>query len=241
MDADGAGRAGGFSLVTRAAGGHSAGMSDTVVLGILAVASYLIGAIPFGLLIARIKGVDIRKVGSGNIGATNVMRSVGKPWGIATFICDALKGLLPAALFPLLGGRLSPAFATPELASVVSGVGAILGHNFPVYLGFKGGKGVATSAGALIGIAPLGVAIGVGVWAIVFFIFRYVSLASIIAAAGIVIAGWMVYREGGLLIPITLTILGALAIYRHKANIQRLLAGTEHRFDKKANAEKEGA
>jgi len=209
-------------------------MSDPVILGALGFGAYLIGAIPFGLLIARLKGVDIRKVGSGNIGATNVMRSVGKPWGIATFACDALKGYLPAALFPALGATLSPGFDSPELASVVSGVCAILGHNFPVYLAFKGGKGVATSAGALIGIAPLGVAIGLAVWAVFFFAFRYVSLASIVAALSIIATAWIVYRAGGLLIPVTLSILGALVIYRHKANIARLLAGTEHRFERKA-------
>ncbi|HEY8240881.1 MAG TPA: glycerol-3-phosphate 1-O-acyltransferase PlsY, partial [Kiritimatiellia bacterium] len=143
-------------------------------LVLFAIASYLIGAIPFGLIIASIKGVDIRKVGSCNIGATNVLRSVGKPWGIATFIADALKGFLPAFLFP----RWLPG-TDPTLTSIVCGFSAILGHNFPVYLKFKGGKGVATSAGALLGIAPLAVAIGGAMWALIFFTTRYVSLASI--------------------------------------------------------------
>lgn len=208
------------------------GMSTTTWGILLAVASYLLGAVPFGLLIARLKGVDIRKVGSGNIGATNVLRAVGKPWGIATFTCDALKGFLPAALFPIVGNHFGAHFQSLELWGVVCGVAAILGHNFPIYLGFKGGKGVATSAGALLGLAPLAVAIGLAVWALFFFTLRYVSLASIVAAASIVASGWILYRANGLLLPVVLTVLGVLVIARHHANIRRLLAGTESRFEK---------
>lgn len=198
---------------------------DVVALAILA---YLLGAVPFGLLIAAMRGIDIRKVGSGNIGATNVMRSVGKPWGIATFAADALKGFIPAFVFPRF------AHADPDLASVVFGFAAILGHNFPVYLKFKGGKGVATSAGALLGIAPLAVAAGVVVWPLVFFTTRYVSVASIVTAAAVPVAGWFIYKHQGLLLPIALTLLGILVIWRHKSNIQRLMNGTESRFTKKS-------
>ena len=123
----------------------------------LGLASYLIGAVPFGLLVARLKGVDITKVGSGNIGATNVFRSVSKPLGILTFVLDALKGWGPAWFFPRLvqGGDAITA-AGPALAVAYATL-AIVGHTWPVYLKFKGGKGVATSAGALIGIAPAAV------------------------------------------------------------------------------------
>lgn len=200
----------------------------------LILVAYLLGAVPFGLLLARLKGVDIRKVGSGNIGATNVLRSVGKPWGIATFALDALKGFVPAFVFPIVGSRLGSHFQSLELPAVLCGVAAILGHNFPVYLGFKGGKGVATSAGALLGLAPLAVAIGMAVWAVFFFTLRYVSLASIVAALSIVVSGWALYRGGGLLLPVVLTVLGALVIARHHANIRRLLNGTESRFARKA-------
>ena len=202
----------------------------TTPLILLALASYLLGAVPFGLLIGFSRGIDIRKVGSGNIGATNVMRAVGKPWGIATFIADAIKGFLPAFLFP----RFVQADAA--LTSVVFGFAAILGHNFPIYLKFKGGKGVATSAGAVLGIAPLAVAIGLVTWALFFFTTRYVSLASIVTAAVIPAATWVLWatkRTEGTLIPWAMTVLGALIIVRHKSNIQRLLNGTESRFTKK--------
>lgn len=197
------------------------------------VAGYLVGAIPFGLLIAKLKGIDIRKVGSGNIGATNVLRAVGKPWGITTFILDALKGLAGSFIFPAVGTHLGADFQSLELAGLVGGVAAILGHTFPIYLGFKGGKGVATSAGAVLGLAPLAILIGLTLWTISFYAFRYVSLASIIGAITAVTTGWILYRANGLLLPIALTVLGLLVILRHHANIKRLLNGTESRFVKK--------
>ncbi|HMP76660.1 MAG TPA: glycerol-3-phosphate 1-O-acyltransferase PlsY [Kiritimatiellia bacterium] len=200
---------------------------------LLAFASYLLGAIPFGLLLGKLKGIDVRTVGSKNIGATNVLRSVGKPWGIATFVLDALKGFLPALVFPGAANALGAEFQTLELARLVGGAAAILGHNFPVYLGFKGGKGVATSAGALLGIAPWAVAVGLAVWALFFFTLRYVSLASIVAALSVPVVAWWQYRDAGLATPIALTILAVLIILRHRANIRRLLNGTEHRFERK--------
>ena len=207
----------------------------------LAAASYLLGAVPFGLLIGFARGVDIRTVGSKNIGATNVLRSVGKPWGIATFVLDALKGLVPTLLFPIVGNRLGADFLPSEtlwqasqsleIAGLVGGAAAILGHTFPVYLGFKGGKGVATSAGVVLGLAPLAVVVGLSVWAIFFYSFRYVSLASIVAAGAVAGFGW--WRYDGRLIPVALTVLSLLVILRHHANIRRLLNGTENRFAKK--------
>lgn len=193
------------------------------------LAAYLLGAVPFGLLIGKVKGIDIRQHGSGNIGATNVLRVLGKPLGITTFVLDALKGFVPAFLFQ----RIFSTTMDPQVVSVLCGAAAILGHNFPVFLGFKGGKGIATSAGVLIGIAPLAALVGVGTWVVVFFISHYVSLASIVAAVGVIAAGWWFYRDGHILLPIVLTVLGLLAILRHKANIQRLLNGTENRFVKK--------
>ena len=197
----------------------------------MALASYLLGAVPFGLLIGFARGVDIRTVGSKNIGATNVLRSVGKPWGITTFFLDALKGFVPAFVFPILGNRLGADFPSLEIAGLIGGAAAILGHNFPVYLGFKGGKGVATSAGMVLGLAPLSVMLGLGVWAVVFYSLRYVSLASIVAALSVIGFGWWYYP--GRLLPVTLTVLGVLVIARHHANIRRLLNGTESRFVKK--------
>ncbi len=200
---------------------------------LLILASYLLGAIPFGLLLGKLKGIDVRTVGSKNIGATNVLRSVGKPWGIATFILDALKGFVPAFVFPGVASAWAGEFQSLEIAALAGGAAAIIGHNFPIYLGFKGGKGVATSAGALLGIAPLAVAVGLAVWAVFFFTLRYVSLASIAAALSVPVVGWVYYRDAGWVVPAALTVLAALIIFRHRANIQRLLNGTEHRFGKK--------
>lgn len=202
-------------------------MFDFIGWGLLA---YLLGAIPCGYLIARIKGIDIRTVGSGNIGATNVFRSVGKGWGILTFVCDALKGWIPAGLFPVISSRLFGCDGGPALAVACAAL-AIAGHNWPVYLGFKGGKGIATSLGALIGIAPAAAGVGALCWIVLFLATRYVSVASIASAGSVVIASWLLYyQRGNLLLPIVLSLLGALAVWRHKANIRRLITGTEHRF-----------
>lgn len=193
--------------------------------------AYLLGSIPFGLLISHARGVDIRKAGSGNIGATNVMRSVGKRWGILTLLLDALKGYVSAAMFPLLLQRLELMPTSPAWLKIACGCAAILGHNFPLYLQFKGGKGVATSAGVLIGIAPGALLIGLAVFAIVFGASRYVSLGSVMAALIIPPAGaWLYWKQDGPLIPIVLAILGVLVIWRHKVNIRRLLNGTENRI-----------
>lgn len=191
--------------------------------------AYLLGAIPCGYLIARVNGIDIRTVGSGNIGATNVFRSAGKGWGVLTFICDALKGFIPAWLFPWLSERLFAYPAGPALA-VCCACLAIAGHNWPVYLGFKGGKGIAASLGALTGIAPAAAGVGLICWSVVFVTTRYVSVASITTASLVGIAAWGLYLHTGVLIPMVLSLLCVMAIWRHKANIRRLINGTEHRF-----------
>ncbi len=196
---------------------------------IFAFFSYLIGSIPFGLLLAKTKGIDIRKQGSGNIGATNVLRCLGKPLGITCFVLDVLKGFAPAFFFAQLSG------ITAEFG-ILFGAAAILGHNFPVFLEFKGGKGVATSAGVLLGVAPLAVGIGLLTWGIVFYVSGYVSLGSILAAVAVIITGWV--AGYGIVIALALTLLGGLAIYRHRANIQRLMNGTENKFQGKAKSPK---
>ncbi|MBM4148320.1 MAG: glycerol-3-phosphate 1-O-acyltransferase PlsY [Lentisphaerae bacterium] len=203
-------------------------MSPLLSYCILAAACYLIGSIPFGLLIARIKGIDIRTVGSRNIGATNVFRSVGKGWGILTFACDFLKGLLPVLILPALLFDASADTAIPRLACTVF---CIAGHNWTVFLRFRGGKGIATSAGALCGIAWQAVLVGLAVWLVLFVTTRYVSVASIASAVAIMVFGWGWLRADGLILPVVLTALGAAAIVKHRANIIRLVKGTEHRFE----------
>ena len=192
---------------------------------VLTIFAYLLGAIPFGLLVAKLNGIDIRKEGSGNIGATNVLRVVGKGWGIFTMILDALKGFIPALFFPMLGG-VDPVYG------VLFGFVAIIGHTFPVYLKFKGGKGVATSAGMLLGVAPVAVGVGLLVFIITVIISRYVSLASILAAISVGVMAW-VEGEKVLIVKIVLTVLSLLIVWLHRANIKRLLNGTENRFGKK--------
>ncbi len=201
---------------------------------LLLLFSFLIGSIPFGFLIARSKGVDIRQHGSGNIGATNVFRTLGKKWGVLVFVLDALKGALPVAL----AGVASQQFGIldPALASVLAGIATILGHNFTPWLGFKGGKGIATSAGVLLALVPVASLCITVVWFLVFKISRYVSLASIAAAISLPIAVGILLYLGWLKSPVLLafSILATLlAVWQHRSNIQRLLNGTESRFEKK--------
>ncbi len=205
--------------------------SDWLSVLAAAAGSYLLGSVPFGLLLARARGVDIRSVGSGNIGATNVFRAVGKGPGLLTFFLDFLKGLLPVLA---AGHWLAPDTAAP----ILCGCAAIAGHIWTVFARFRGGKGVATGAGVVVGIAWEAVIIGLICWIIVFALTRYVSLASIITAGSVGISGWILY-PGRRLVPATLTLLAALVIVRHRSNIVRLLKGTENRFDFKKK--KEGA
>lgn len=203
-------------------------LEQAALIGGTACFAYLIGAIPTGYLLARLKGVDIRKVGSGNIGATNVYRCVGKSWGILTFLLDFLKGWLPTALFPMLLQRWTGGSSGASLA-ILFGCLAVAGHNWPVYLRFRGGKGMATGAGALLGFAPLAMLIGIICWLPFFLATRYVSLSSILAVGLIAVSSWWLYH-GQILIPAALSVMGAIIIWRHKTNLQRLLAGTEYRF-----------
>jgi len=188
---------------------------NTLQLLLLTLLAYLLGSVPFGLLLAKTRGKDIRKLGSGNIGATNVLRCMGKPLGITCFVLDVLKGFLPAFAFPIIG-KIGADF--PGIG-ILFGAAAILGHNFPIFLKFKGGKGVATSAGVLLGVAPLAVVIGLATWAVVFKLSGYVSLGSIIASLAVIITGWAAGYS--MATAIALTLLGALSIYRHRSNIQR--------------------
>lgn len=201
-----------------------------------ALAGYVSGATPFGYFGGRLKGIDIREHGSGNIGATNVIRVCGKGIGIPVFILDVLKGWLPAWL---AGNWFISHGASAELttiAAIVAGVAAVLGHNFTFWLKGRGGKGIATSTGALLAVAPPSVAVALVVWLITLKATRYVSVASM--AAGLAVPLSMVFfmaRSGAwnwILLGFGM-VLATLAIVRHKANIQRLLAGTENKVGQK--------
>lgn len=205
-----------------------AGMAALIHGSLLGLA-YLAGAIPFAFLVARANGVDIRKVGSGNVGATNVFRAVGRGWGVLTFVLDAAKGLLPALFFPVLAAAWTGRPAHPAFG-LACGAAAIAGHNWPVFLGFKGGKGVATSAGVLLGAAPAAIGAGFAVWIVVLLASRYMSVASIAAAVTVAASGWWFYPGEGAWRPAVLTALGILVVVRHRSNLQRLAAGTENRF-----------
>ncbi len=214
------------------------------------VVSYLLGSIPFGYLLVRIfRGQDVRHTGSGNIGATNVARAGSKGLAIVTLILDALKGYVAVAFaFWLAGshrftaGNIQPSLydSSPQmidsrmifLLAAVAAFCAILGHMFTVWLRFKGGKGVATAAGAFVALAPKCLLLSLLLFAIVFALTRYVSLGSIVAAASF---PWLVLwlnpaERNTAPILLVITASAALIIARHKDNIRRLLAGTENRF-----------
>ena len=206
-------------------------MSHLVIL----FGAYLVGSLPFGLLVARaVKGIDIRQHGSGNIGATNVTRVIGAKWGAVCFLLDVLKGGLPVWLFPhLILAADDPSFGHWRVAA---GLLAIIGHMFPVWLGFQGGKGVATALGVVAVLAPHSTGITFGVFVGLFAITRIVSLSSIIAVLAFAAAQMYFLSphpfraETWSLATFSLAV-PALIIVRHRANIGRLLRGEEHRFE----------
>ncbi|MFO0847366.1 MAG: glycerol-3-phosphate 1-O-acyltransferase PlsY [Gemmataceae bacterium] len=216
----------------------------------LVLAAYLIGAIPFGYLVGRLKGVDLFKSGSGNIGATNAGRVLGRTWGVAVFVLDFLKGAVPVAaivpvadrlgIIPKLGAyTIYPPiyFVTAETLDslrVWAAAAAFLGHLFPVYLGFRGGKGVATGAGAVSVLVPGPTAAAVIAWVVVALLTRYVSLASVAAVVALVLARLAevpVWRAGfGGPVTAFCVVGSAFVVVKHKGNLRRLWAGTESRI-----------
>jgi glycerol-3-phosphate acyltransferase PlsY len=197
------------------------------------------GSLPFGYWAGRFKGIDIRKHGSGNIGATNVIRVLGKRTGAPVFALDMLKGLAPVAFAEWWMRRCGSEENAASLVAVCCAAAAVLGHMFTPWLGFKGGKGVATSAGALLGLAPLSLAFGFLAWIIVFGLTRYVALASIAAAVALPVAMALLMILRGTLNWVLLglgIVMGVLVIVRHRSNIARLLKGTENRFASKKGA-----
>jgi glycerol-3-phosphate acyltransferase PlsY len=214
-----------------------------MTFAILLLVAYLLGAVPFGLLIAGTHGIDIRKVGSGNIGATNLARALGKKWAYLCFVLDLTKGLLPTIVAGFLLGDIQG--ATGLWARLGVGCAAVIGHIFPVYLRFKGGKGVATSFGVAIGLWPyytLCAGAVLLVWIIVLLIWRYVSLASLAASVAFpvvlvlaitLIPGWEMAKLWPLLI--VAIFIPVLVFIRHRENISRLLTGAENKVFQKRN------
>jgi acyl phosphate:glycerol-3-phosphate acyltransferase len=203
-----------------------------------ALGAYLLGSIPTGFLVAKAKGIDIRSVGSGNIGATNAMRVLGKPAGIFVLLMDALKGFAAVAWLSMAVLQLfNSSSPDSEGLHVLAGVCAVLGHNYTCWLKFKGGKGIATTAGVYIALAPWALLVGLVVFILAVLLTRYVSMGSICAAIALPATVWIMTPHN-ILLGVVTTALGVLAIYKHKSNIQRLLAGTENRLGKKREAAK---
>ena len=194
------------------------------------------GSFPSGYFAGRLAGVDIRTVGSGNIGATNVLRVLGKRWGYPVFVIDAFKGFAAVRVAFLLAIHWPEAKPYAEYLAILAAVMSVAGHSFPVWLRFKGGKGVATSAGAVIGLMPMAVPLVFLVWIVVFETTRYVSLASVAAAISLpiivsVLAHWKFVDTWALIYFSILLML--LVLWRHRSNFSRLLKGTEQRFIRK--------
>jgi len=203
------------------------------VFVIIAASAYLLGSIPFGYIAGLLSGIDIRAHGSGNIGATNALRVLGKPWGITIFVLDALKGFLAVRLALILAERSGGPAGSEEFYAILAAAICVAGHSFPVWLRFKGGKGVATSAGALFGVLPIATVAIFLVWLASLFLTRYVSLASILAALSLPIVVALLGRSRTLIyFSVAMT---AIVVWRHWSNIARLRTGTEPRLFSREN------
>lgn len=187
------------------------------------LAAYLIGGIPFGYLIVKLRtGRDVRRMGSGNIGATNVLRTTGRGWGVLTLLLDIAKGWAACAIMQKL------AAGSPEWTAA-AGVAVVLGHAFPIYLRFQGGKAVASFVGVALHLAPWALAAVAAVFVLTVAATRYISLGSILGAGLFPFAVWILYHPGPVVMT-AVTFCGAFIIWRHRSNIQRLRAGTENVF-----------
>ena len=212
------------------------------------LAAYLIGSLPFGFWIAKLKGIDIRDHGSGNIGATNVFRNLGPRYGVLVLILDIAKGLLPVLIgssvilkkIPIDPAVVNDKEALEGFVYVTLAISTIIGHNYTFWLGFKGGKGIATSAGALIPFLPQVLIGSFIIWIVVFFTSRYVALASILAALSLPILTYLldhnyIFPDINSSLPVLLfgVLAGLMALWRHKSNIQRIIKGEEDKFRRK--------
>jgi glycerol-3-phosphate acyltransferase PlsY len=207
-----------------------------VIFVAVSIGSYLLGSIPFGYLAGRLAGIDIRKNGSGNVGATNVVRVLGKRYGYPVFVLDFLKGFMAVKISMLMSPGAPAEWNCPDIFGIVAAMCSVLGHVYPPWLMFEGGKGVATSAGALLALTPVATLIGMTIWIIVFWASRYVSLASIAAAVVLPIVIPIVgsHNENNRrLLLYSSVCVAVVVIWRHRSNISRLMRGTEPRFIRK--------
>jgi acyl phosphate:glycerol-3-phosphate acyltransferase len=192
------------------------------------LASYLLGAVPTSYLAGRLfKGIDLREHGSRNLGATNLYRVLGWRFAVPVGLLDAAKGLIPVLVF-------APRVTSSELFALVCGLTAVVGHVFSVFVGFKGGKGVATAAGVMLGLTPAALGVAAAVWMVLVYLTGYVSVGSIAAAAVFPIAVWLIDRPARAEMLWLDVAVAAAIIWLHRANIQRLLKGTENRFGRRA-------
>ncbi len=198
-------------------------MNEYIIITLWILAGYLIGGIPFGFLIGKMRGVDVRTVGSKNIGATNVYRTVGKKWGFLAFFCDFLKGLLPT---------LAAKIWFPALDPVWVGLACVVGHTLTPYMKFKGGKGVATAFGMLMALIPWLVSVAFALFVVTVWLSHYISLGSMVAAGVLAVAIWIPTPLAAPTLPlkVVMTLLGVFVIYKHKSNIVRLVQGCENKI-----------
>jgi glycerol-3-phosphate acyltransferase PlsY len=214
---------------------------EIALMVICFVAAYVIGAVPFAYIAGKaLKGVDIRDYGSGNVGATNVLRTLGKGPGIAVLLLDMAKGTVAVTLVPLAFLRVNGADfpVSDELLRAICGVVAIVGHIWTVFLRFRGGKGVATTVGVFFGLTWVSMLISIGVFVVVVYLTRYISLGSILLGVSLLVANLLLRS------PVEYVILSGavllLVIYTHGSNIRRLMRGTENKLGKKAQIAREG-
>jgi acyl-phosphate glycerol 3-phosphate acyltransferase len=209
-----------------------------LAVGVPLVVAYLIGALPFGYLAGRLRGVNLFEAGSGNIGATNAARVLGWRWGLGVFVLDFLKGVVPVVVAVPLAETFATAGFTVvesvELLRVGCAALAFLGHLFPVYLGFRGGKGIATGAGTILVLVPLSALVAVSMWGVVLLVTRMVSLASLAAVSVLVLVHLITtdnpFAAGRLPVTLYLLLGTGLVFVKHRANLRRLVAGTENRI-----------
>ena len=203
-------------------------MVNIPLLSVWLLGAYLIGGIPFGFLIGKLRGIDVRTVGSKNIGATNVFRTVGKKWGLLAFFCDVMKGLVPTLVAKMLYAE-----TMPEMPILV-GITCVAGHMLTPYMKFKGGKGVATAFGALIALMPATVGMAFALFAIVFACSHYISLGSCVAATSLAVMVWIPFLDhagyNDLPLCILVTLIAAFIVWKHRSNIGRLVRGEENKI-----------